>query len=149
MTTSSEAEMSASAVDAFLGRHETGVLSLARDDSPYAIPVSYGYDETEREAFLRLVSAADSEKRAFLASEPEARLVVHDETDRVYTSAIAVGTLERVDPETLTAETIARYGETRRPCTPDSPLAGSSRASRRSPRSPVDSSDTRTRRWSR
>ncbi|ESS03731.1 MAG: putative flavin-nucleotide-binding protein [uncultured archaeon A07HR67] len=115
MTTSSEVEMSASAVDAFLGRHETGVLSLARDDSPYAIPVSYGYDEASREAFLRLVSAADGEKRAFLASDPEARLVVHDEAERVYTSAIAVGTLERVDPETLTAETIAQYGETRRP----------------------------------
>ena len=115
MTTKREAEMSASAIDAFLARHETGVLSLARDDAPYAIPISYGYDEDTRETFLRLVSTVDSEKREFLGSDPDARLVVYEEEDDVYTSVVAVGTLERVDPAELTPERIAQYGETRRP----------------------------------
>ncbi|WP_066412484.1 pyridoxamine 5'-phosphate oxidase family protein [Halorubrum aethiopicum] len=115
MTTKREAEMSASEIDAFLARHETGVLSLARDDTPYAIPISYGYDENSREAFLRLVSTVDSEKREFLGSDPDARIVVYEEDDGSYTSVVAVGTLERVDPATLTPETIAQYGETRRP----------------------------------
>ncbi|SMO33545.1 pyridoxamine 5'-phosphate oxidase family protein [Halorubrum cibi] len=115
MTTKREAEMSASAIDAFLARHETGVLSLARDDAPYAIPISYGYDEDTREAFLRLVSTVDSEKREFLGSDPDARIVVYEEADGTYTSVVAIGTLERVDPATLTPERIAQYGETRRP----------------------------------
>ncbi|GAA0518495.1 hypothetical protein SAMN04488066_1306 [Halorubrum aquaticum] len=115
MTTKREAEMSASAIDAFLARHETGVLSLARDDAPYAIPISYGYDEDTREAFLRLVSTVDSEKREFLGSDPDARLVVYEEEGGTYTSVVAVGTLERVDPAALTPERIAQYGETRRP----------------------------------
>ncbi|MFC5277461.1 pyridoxamine 5'-phosphate oxidase family protein [Halorubrum rubrum] len=115
MTTKREAEMSASAIDAFLARHETGVLSLARDDAPYAIPISYGYDEDSRETFLRLVSTVDSEKREFLGSDPDARIVVYEEDGGRYTSVVAVGTLERVDPATLTPETIAQYGETRRP----------------------------------
>ncbi len=115
MTTNREVEMSVSAIDAFLARHETGVLSLARDDSPYAIPVSYGYDEASREAFVRLVSTVDSEKRAFLGSEPEARLVVYEEEADEYTSVVGVGTLRRIDVDELTPETIAQYGETRRP----------------------------------
>ena len=115
MTTKREAEMSASEIDAFLARHETGVLSLARDDAPYAIPISYGYDEDSRETFLRLVSTVDSEKREFLGSDPDARIVVYEEDDGRYTSVVAIGTLERVDPATLTPETIAQYGETRRP----------------------------------
>lgn len=115
MTTNSEVEMSDGAVDEFLGRHETGVLSLAREGSPYAIPISYGYDADERAVYLRLVSTVDSEKRAFLGSDPEARLVVYDEGDDEYASVVGVGTLRRVDVDDLTPETVARYGETRRP----------------------------------
>ncbi|MFW6000467.1 MAG: pyridoxamine 5'-phosphate oxidase family protein, partial [Halorubrum sp.] len=42
MPTNGEVEMSEAEVDAHLSRHETGVLALARDDAPYAIPISYG-----------------------------------------------------------------------------------------------------------
>lgn len=115
MTTNGEVEMSASAVDEFLARHETGVLSLARGDIPYAIPISYGYDDTSREVFVRLVSTVDSEKRAFLASDPDARLVVYEDDGEAYTSVVGVGALERIDVDELTPETIAQYGETRRP----------------------------------
>jgi len=61
MATRSEVEMSDAEVDALLSRHETGVLALARDETPYAIPISYGFDKESRTAFLRLVSTPDSE----------------------------------------------------------------------------------------
>ncbi|AZQ13645.1 MULTISPECIES: pyridoxamine 5'-phosphate oxidase family protein [Halorubrum] len=119
MATRSEVEMSDAAVDALLSRHETGVLSLAQDETPYAIPISYGFDEESRNAFLRLVSTPDSEKRAFLASDPQARIVVYEEgtdsDDEEYASVVGVGTLYQVDLDDLTPETIAQYGETRRP----------------------------------
>lgn len=45
-------ELSPAETDEFIGQHETGVLSLAREDDPYAIPISYGYDAGERKAAL-------------------------------------------------------------------------------------------------
>ena len=115
MATNSEVEMTDAEVDAFLSRHETGVLSLARDETPYAIPISYGFDEESRDVFLRLVSTPDSEKREFLGSDPQARIVVYEEDGDEYGSVVVVGTLRRVDLDELTPETIAQYGETRRP----------------------------------
>jgi hypothetical protein len=117
MTTNSEVEMTDAEVDAFLSRHETGVLSLARDETPYAIPISYGFDEESRDAFLRLVSTPESEKAEFLASSPRARIVVYDEDEEedTYESVVGVGTLQQVDLDELTPETISQYGETRRP----------------------------------
>ena len=115
MATNSEVEMTDAEVDAFLSRHETGVLSLARDETPYAIPISYGFDEESRDAFLRLVSTPDSEKREFLASNPQARVVVYEEDEDTYQSVVGVGTLRRVDLDELTPETISQYGDTRRP----------------------------------
>lgn len=109
------AEMSEEETAGFLGRRETGVLSLAREDAPYAIPISYGFDADAREFYMRLVSTPESEKRRFLASEPEARLVVYDEIEDTYRSVIAVGTLERIDPGELSVEEIQQYGAAKRP----------------------------------
>lgn len=109
-------EMSSEDTAAFLGRHETGVLSMARSDEPYAIPISYGFDADAREFYLRLVSTPDSEKRRFLSSAPTTRLVVYDDDhDEVYRSVVAVGRLEQIDPAELTVEDIEQYGEARRP----------------------------------
>lgn len=102
-------------IDDFLGDHETGVLSLARTDDPYAIPISYGYDDDERVFYMRLVSTPESEKRAFLESSPTARLVVYDERDSTYRSVIATGQLEDISPSELTPDQIAQYGEAKRP----------------------------------
>ncbi|APX95215.1 pyridoxamine 5'-phosphate oxidase family protein [Natronorubrum daqingense] len=115
MAIDQETEMSDAAVDDFLGRHETGVLSLARTDDPYAIPISYGYDEEDRAFYLRLVSTPNSEKREYLESSPSARLVVYDEHGSTYRSIIATGSLENVPPSALTPEQIAQYGEAKRP----------------------------------
>lgn len=116
------AEMSADATDEFLGANETGVLSLAQADEPYAIPVSYGYDPSARQFYMRLVSTENSEKRAFVAPGRDARLVVYegdgdggDGDGDTYRSVVATGTLSRIDPEELTAADIRQYGAAKRP----------------------------------
>lgn len=115
MSIDQESQMSDAEIDDFLGSHETGVLSLARDNDPYSIPISYGYDATARTFYMRLVSTPESEKRAFLASEPSARLVVYDGTETAYQSVVATGHLEEVPPDELTVEHIEQYGEAKRP----------------------------------
>ncbi len=110
-----ETMLSDEEVDSFLGRHETAVLSLARDDEPYSIPISYGYDTEDRRFYLRLVSNPESEKPKFLASTPRARLVVYEEDDPIYHSVVAAGTLTRVSRDELTVEHIKQYGEAKRP----------------------------------
>lgn len=115
MTLDQQTELSRDATDGLLGSHETGVLSLARDDEPYAIPISYGYDAENQRFYLRLVSTPDSEKRQFLASSPSARIVVYDESDDVYRSVVATGTLTEIPRDELTVEHIEQYGDAKRP----------------------------------
>lgn len=110
-----QSEISEEEIDEVLGEHETGVLTLARGDEPYAIPVSYGYDASARRIYLRLVSTPDSEKRRFLSATPAARLVVYERRDETYRSVIADGSLEPVPREELTVERIEQYGRAKRP----------------------------------
>lgn len=102
-------------IDSFLSRHETGVLSLAREGQSYAIPISYGYNREHRRFYLRLVSNPESKKREFLQSTPHARLVVYEEDEPVYTSVVAAGTLSEISRDELTVEHIEQYGEAKRP----------------------------------
>lgn len=115
MALEQQTEMAREDVDELLGRHETGVLALARDDDPYAIPVSYGYDAGDRTFYMRLVSTPESEKRQFLSSAPDARLVVYEEAEPTYRSVVVTGTLQEVPREELTVEDIEQYGEAKRP----------------------------------
>jgi hypothetical protein len=115
MTLDQETELSSAETDALLARHETGVLSLARDDEPYAVPVSYGYDADARRIYLRLVSTPDSEKRRFLVDTPRASLVVYERADDGYRSVVATGRLSEVEREELTVEHVEQYGDAKRP----------------------------------
>lgn len=110
-----QTELTEEETDTLLGRHETGVLALARSNQPYAIPISYGYDVSERQIYLRLVSTPESEKRRFLSSSPVARLVVYEEEGDVYRSVLAIGTLEEIARSDLTVEHIEQYGKAKRP----------------------------------
>jgi uncharacterized protein len=117
MPLAEETDMTDAEIDAVLSRHETGVLSLAAEETPYAIPISYGYDADGRTFYFRLVSTPDSEKRRFLASAPRARLVVYEETDagQTYRSVVVDGRLEEIHPDELTVEHIEQYGTAKRP----------------------------------
>ncbi|WP_459191934.1 pyridoxamine 5'-phosphate oxidase family protein [Halosimplex sp. J119] len=110
-----ETEMTREETDALLGQHETGVLSLARDGDPYAIPISYGYDADERRFYMRLVSTPESEKSRFLSGSPEVRLVVYDDVGRTYRSAVVTGVLDPIPREELTPEHVEQYGDAKRP----------------------------------
>ncbi len=110
-----ETEMTRSETDDLLGRHETGVLSLARDDDPYAIPISYGYDADQRQFYMRLVSTPGSEKRAFLTGSPNVRLVVYEQDGRTYRSAVVGGVIEPIPRDEITPEHVAQYGDAKRP----------------------------------
>ena|SRR6056297_3082416 len=115
MALDQQTEMSRAETDALLARNETGVLSLARDDEPYAIPISYGYDAEARTFYLRLVSTPESEKREFLNSSPAVRLVVSEETEPEYRSVVAKGTLREVSTDEMTVERIEQFGDAKRP----------------------------------
>lgn len=115
MTLDQRTELSTAETDALLARHETGVLSLASGDRPYAIPISYGYDAEERRFYLRLVSTEDSEKASYLADAPQARLVVYEEAEPVYRSAVAVGHLREIPRDDLTIEHVEQYSAAKRP----------------------------------
>ncbi|KAB1186710.1 MULTISPECIES: pyridoxamine 5'-phosphate oxidase family protein [Haloferax] len=115
MSLDQQTNLSADDISEVLARHETGVLSLAKGDEPYAIPISYGYDPEGGQFYLRLVSTPESEKRQFLTSSPRARLVVHEANGEIYRSVIAEGNLERVDPSEMTVERIVQYGKAKRP----------------------------------
>ena len=120
MTLAQETEMTPAEVDAFLGRVQTGTLSFAREGDPYAIPISYGYDATDRIFYLRLVSTPDSTKRAFLGSSPNATLVVYEGSENTagestYQSVVATGTLVDIEPSEMNVDQIEQYGKARRP----------------------------------
>ncbi len=117
MTLAQETEMSESQVDEFLSDNETGVISMAREDEPYSLPISYGYDVDSRTFYMRLVSTPESKKRAFLGSEPHVRLVVYDEDDEgtLYRSVVAAGHLDEIEPAEMSVEEIEQYGDARRP----------------------------------
>lgn len=115
MSLDKETELSKEETDTLLSHHETGVLSLARSGDPYSIPISFGYNATERLFYLRLVSTPESEKRQFLSSSPSARLVVYEESDPIYRSVVATGELEEISRDELTVDHIEQYGEAKRP----------------------------------
>lgn len=78
----------------FLASQDTGVLSLAKENRGYAIPVSFAYVDEGPSVYLRLGYAPDSQKRAFLESTESASFVVYDETESGWKSVVVEGTLE-------------------------------------------------------
>lgn len=85
----------------FLADHRTGVLSLARDDEAYAIPVSYVYEPEEQAVYFRLGYGTDSTKRGFVDAVDRATFVVYDRTDDGWKSVVVRGPVEELSTDTL------------------------------------------------
>jgi nitroimidazol reductase NimA-like FMN-containing flavoprotein (pyridoxamine 5'-phosphate oxidase superfamily) len=85
--------MDEAAVEACLSRAETGVLSLAKRDEAYGVPVHVHFDGDD--VFVRLGEHDDSEKFEFLEATTSASLVVYDVTDEASWSVLLRGVLVR------------------------------------------------------
>ncbi|QCC46874.1 pyridoxamine 5'-phosphate oxidase family protein [Halobellus limi] len=83
-------------IDELLGTGGVGVLGLAEESDPYAIPVSYGYDADAGEVYLRLGFGEESEKERYLESSERAALVVTAEDDRGWASVVVRGPLAEI-----------------------------------------------------
>ena len=104
MATDGSVDMDAEEIAAFLGQGGTGVLSLAADDVPYSIPVSYGFDQNKRAFYFRLGFVGPTVKRRFIKPAAPARFVVYDRRGADWRSVIAAGTLEPITADKLTTE---------------------------------------------
>jgi hypothetical protein len=101
MATDGTVHMDDDALVDFLGTGGTGVLALADDSDPYAVPVSYGFDPDRRRFFLRLGFGPDSEKVRYVTDGATARLVVYDRTGDEWRSVVAEGRLVEVADEDI------------------------------------------------
>jgi nitroimidazol reductase NimA-like FMN-containing flavoprotein (pyridoxamine 5'-phosphate oxidase superfamily) len=96
--------MAADERDQFLGPGGTGVLSYARgSQTPYAVPVSYGYDADTETFYFRLATGPESEKQDLPGRK--VTFVTHRETDR-WRSVVAAGKLERTTEENIALKTL-------------------------------------------
>jgi nitroimidazol reductase NimA-like FMN-containing flavoprotein (pyridoxamine 5'-phosphate oxidase superfamily) len=93
--------MDETAIGEYLSRAETGVLSLAKDDEAYGVPVHVHFDGDD--AFVRLGEREDSEKFEFLEATTSASLVVYDATDEESWSVLLRGELVREGQPSATA----------------------------------------------
>lgn len=73
------------------------MLSLARDGEAYGVPVSFGYDGTDRLYFVFLRVGEESRKEAFAASTERASFTADDvESKHVWRSVIVHGRIREV-----------------------------------------------------
>lgn len=97
--------MDGAEIERRLRENATGVLSLARDGTAYAVPVGYHYDG-ER-LVLRLARTGDDRKLAFLESTDRASFLVYEvEPPDSSWSVLVSGELRELDDEAFDAATV-------------------------------------------
>lgn len=101
MTRSRTGEMDRDAIDDFLHRRGTGVLSLADGNDAYGVPVSYAYDASVPAVYLRLGAVEEGTKGSYIDAADRVSLVVYDRADGRWRSVILGGRLEVVDPDEI------------------------------------------------
>lgn len=88
--------------DAFLLDHGVGVLSLARGDDSYAVPVSYGYEADDERLCVMLGYAPESRKRRWIEETEIATFVVHEiDDDGEAESVVVRGGLVEVEEDEM------------------------------------------------
>lgn len=93
--------MDAVEITDFLQANEAGVLGLAKENTGYAIPVSYTLNDAGPAIYFRLGYTPDSRKRDFIASSDLVTFVVFDETAGKWTSVMAQGELSELSTTNL------------------------------------------------
>lgn len=85
----------------FLDARATAVLSLARGDDGYAVPVAYTYEPADGAVYCRLGHGEDAAERAYVEAADVVSLVVHDADAR--RTVIVRGPIEALSGDTLDA----------------------------------------------
>lgn len=91
--------------DELLGNGGTGVISFSAgvEESPYTLPVSYGYDAAETAFYFRLAERDDRRER--LHRRPVS-FVTHRQVDDHWQSVVATGRLQETTDEGIATETL-------------------------------------------
>ena len=89
-------EMNDEERDEFLGSGGTGVASFPRgeSESPYTVPVSYGYDTEKGDFYFRLSFGPDTEKEGVVGDRKPMSIVRYEKSDTGWQSVVASGTLK-------------------------------------------------------
>lgn len=106
MAESNPVEMTDEERDDFLANGGTGVISLSTkaEESPYTIPVSYGYDARHSTFYFRLAVGPESGKGE-LADRPVS-FVTYGQDGEEWHSVVASGHLESTTDESIATETL-------------------------------------------
>ncbi|ELY83742.1 pyridoxamine 5'-phosphate oxidase family protein [Natrinema pallidum] len=87
-------KISSKIAEKFFANQGHGVLSLAKDNDSYGIPVSYGYDLESERCILQFVIEPESQKQQFLESSDTVTLTTYKYgSDDTWQSVVATGSL--------------------------------------------------------
>lgn len=93
-------ELSEAAIDRLLKEVGVGVLSMASKGTPYGLPLSFGYDGSDRLYFVFFGHSETGRKVTFAERTPEASFLVYDiESEEAWRSAIISGNIDRIGPD--------------------------------------------------
>lgn len=99
-------------ITTLLHEQPNGVLSLARNDDAYGVPMSYYYDENEARIIMDFGYGEESRKRQFATETNEACLTVYDWNDpNDWRSVVVRGTLSPIEATDFDAELQTWYKE--------------------------------------
>jgi hypothetical protein len=87
--------LSDAAVDSLLEDVGYGVLATARGGTPYPVPLSFGFDGTDRLYFLFAGDADEGRKLTYAEEADRAALLAYEVTDGGWRSALVEGPLRR------------------------------------------------------
>jgi nitroimidazol reductase NimA-like FMN-containing flavoprotein (pyridoxamine 5'-phosphate oxidase superfamily) len=101
------AAMTKEAITEFLTEQGHGVLSFGGGE-PYGLPISFGYNPSESECILQLVSGTDSRKAAAIEQSDAVGLTVYDWNNvDDWRSVIITGQLSQIPGDSAEAESAA------------------------------------------
>jgi nitroimidazol reductase NimA-like FMN-containing flavoprotein (pyridoxamine 5'-phosphate oxidase superfamily) len=90
-------EMDESAIDDVLTEVGLGVLSMSADGVPYGVPLSFGYDGSDRLYFVFVDASSELRKEAYAEQADLASFTTFDvDPDGSWRSVIVSGPLDRI-----------------------------------------------------
>lgn len=90
-------ELDESGIDDVLTEVGVGVLSMSSDGMPYGVPLSFGYDGTDKLYFLFLGATTDFRKETYAEESDIVNFTVFDiDPDGSWRSVISSGPIDRI-----------------------------------------------------